>query len=161
MQLTQALLFLALSLLKSYAFAAEPDAYDSIHRLSNDVIEINIQIEVASGAGLSNVNHTALNVTRSSRQCEKSPLVTSLTAGASRRIGSSALVYNGTSQQPTASLQGMFSNSTHTPSATGSFRTPSQAEFAPFFSRSVLVADIHMPFVWSVAGLSCVMSVFF
>jgi hypothetical protein len=160
MQLLRSLPFLTLGVCRSCASAAQPDADFSVPHPPNDVIEINIQIDVGSSS-LGGSNRTTHNMTRSSRRWESHSLVTGLTTVTACGVGSSASIQNRTSWLPTAASQGIFTNSTSYPSTTGSFRTPSQVEFAPFFIGSSLAAQIDMLFLWSVAGLTCAMSVIF
>jgi hypothetical protein len=160
MQLLRSLPFFTLGVCRSCASAAQPDADFSVPHPPNDVIEINIQIDVGS-SGLGGSNRTTHNMTRSSRRWESHSLVTGITTVTACEAGSSASIQNRTSWLPTAASQGIFTNSTSYPSTTGSFRTPSQVEFAPLFSDSNIMARIDMLLAWSVAGLLCVTSVLF
>jgi hypothetical protein len=161
MQLSRFLLFLAVGLCRRSASAAGIASNVSAQRLSNEVVEINIQIEVKSSLGLDGVNSTTSIVTHSLRQWESKSFVTVLTAGSWCGSTDSTSTHNGTLRLPIAPSDGIFTNSTSSRSATGSFQTPSQVEFAPFFSDSALAAQIDMLFMWSVAGLTCAIFVIF
>jgi hypothetical protein len=162
MQLSRVLFFAALGLCRARASPAEPGTDVSVHRPSNDIIEINIQIEVDNSPAAGGASRTAHNTTRSSQQGGSSSLVTGFATGALCGAVKPTSVHNRTLWLSTAATRGSpFTNSTASASATGSFRTPSQIEFAPFFSGSALASQIDMLSVWSVAGLSCAMSVFF
>jgi hypothetical protein len=135
MQLVSSVVFIAIGSALTQPVAAEPSLDDSA-LLSRDSIEIDVQMEMESLQGFHNVSLTVFNATYRLLEKESNASLTGLVTHSLCETGSSVSLYNKMSWLPTAATQGLFSNSTVSPSATGSFRTPSQTNLDPSFSNS-------------------------
>jgi hypothetical protein len=134
-QFVSSVVFIAIGSALTQIVAAEPSLDDS-DLLSRDSIEIDVQMEMESPHAFHNVSLTVANATYRLLEKESNASLTGLVTHALCKTGSSVSLYNKTSWLPTAATQGLFSNSTVFPSATGSFRTPSQTNLDPSFSNS-------------------------
>ncbi|KAF2844018.1 hypothetical protein T440DRAFT_523818 [Plenodomus tracheiphilus IPT5] len=144
--------FTVLSLLGiTHATTAAPSLDVSVQS-STDGVEINVQIEVGSLTDVGHVNLTALNATLQSFQWSKSLSPTAVTAHTLCATDRPPTVSNGTSRLLTAATQGIFLNSTVIPSATGSFRTPSQVVLEPFSRGSSSKLSVETVFTSLAVG---------
>lgn len=115
--------------------ASQPGVEVSVHP-SHDNIEINIQIELDSL--LSNNKSTFINAsnTLNSLRPDSSTLLAGPTTRAPCASGSHMHAHNASSLPITAATQGLFLNTTGTPTATGRLQTPSLIDLAAFSGGS-------------------------
>lgn len=144
MQLLLALPCVAIYWSSAQASVVAQNSNVSIDRPSTELVEIYIQIAVDESLGLSTSNDSHSTITHGPQPLE---------SYSSCNMRTHTSVYNETSRFPTLASLGRFINSTSSPSATGSFQTPSQVELAPFFSDSAAGPQSEMLSLGLATGL--------
>jgi hypothetical protein len=156
--------FIAFCMCLEGTSATTPDVNVTVARPSTDIVEVNIQIDIGvqDSPNLRGVGYVALSTSSNLQQWEGATTVGTSSALKTLCAGDGSIFApDTTAWLPTASTQRLFTNSTASPLATGSFRTPSQINLASLLDSSTGAGRVDMLSAWSVFGVSCVMAALF
>jgi hypothetical protein len=144
--------------------ATTPDVNVTVVRPSTEVVEVNIQVDIGvqNSPNLGGASYVALNTPSDLQPWEGAKTVGTSSASKTLCAGDNSIsVTNTTAWLHTAPTQRLFINSTTSPLATGSLRTPSQINLASLFDSSSQAGRVDVLSVWSILGVSFVTAVLF
>ncbi|RYN56797.1 hypothetical protein AA0117_g13246 [Alternaria alternata] len=148
MQLKPVLFLVAVGLVGPRCAAVLLPEVDVSIQSSNDSLQFSIEIDIESPEAAANADGTALHTTL----CAYNMSRTASGTNGHVAMHNPTAVSSGTQQRPANATQGIFSNSTGPPPATGSLRIPSQVTL-----ESLSRGSRSMPAVGSM--LACVIAV--
>jgi hypothetical protein len=156
--------FIALCMCLEGTSATTPDVNVTVARPSTDIVKVNIQIDIGvqDTPNRGSASYAALSTSSNLQQWEGAKTVGTSSASKTLCAGDGSIsAPNTTAWLPTTSTQRLFTNSTASPLATGSFRTPSQINLASLLDSSAGAPRVDMLSAWSILGVLCVMAALF